>query len=54
MDFSPMRPDEWAQTNRARWQYFLRIRSAYQQGVQDAEDEYQARQDLKRELDAEG
>lgn len=46
-----MRPDEWANSDAKRFQYFGAIRTAYQQGVQDAQDEYQATQDLKRDRD---
>lgn len=46
-----MRPDEWANTDVARWRSNVAIRNAYHEGVAEANDEHQANQDLKRRPD---
>jgi hypothetical protein len=32
MDFSPMHPDVWASTNAQRWNYYIQLRLAYEEG----------------------
>jgi len=32
MDFSPMHPDVWADTDAERWHYYLQLRVAYEDG----------------------
>ena len=46
-DLSPMRPDEWAQTDAARWNEAAQMRSAYQAGVDQARRESEMDATLK-------
>lgn len=39
MDFSPMRPDEWAATDATRWLYYEGLRDAFMKGLDDANAE---------------
>jgi hypothetical protein len=32
MDFKPMHPDVWARTNAQRWNYYIQLRLAYEEG----------------------
>lgn len=41
-DLSPMRPDEYANTNASRWREVVTLRNAYDGGVADARREAQA------------
>ncbi len=45
-DLSPMRPDEYAETNASRWREAVMLRSAYENGVADARQESQAIQGM--------
>jgi len=45
-NLSPLRPDEWAATDVERWMRNVQLRNAYQAGVDDAEDEARAAQEL--------
>jgi hypothetical protein len=45
-DLSPMRPDEYAETNAWRWHEALVLRNAYQMGVDDAKHEKTTRDKL--------
>lgn len=47
-DLSPMRPDDWANADAARWRSNLRIRKAYLEGVAEANDSVQAKRDLEQ------
>lgn len=47
-DLSPMRPDEWANSDAKRWQTNVMIRRAYMDGAAEANDDHQAREDLKK------
>jgi len=35
MDFSPMHPDVWAETDAERWNYYASIRAAYEDGREE-------------------
>ena len=45
-DLSPMRPDEYANTNATRWREAVTLRGAYDSGVMDARHESQSIQSL--------
>lgn len=47
-DLSPMRPDEWAETDAARWNEAMQLRAAYQAGVEDAKGEAAMSDQLKQ------
>jgi hypothetical protein len=32
MDFKPMHPDVWARTNARRWNHYIQLRLAYEDG----------------------
>lgn len=38
-DLSPMRPNEWLQTEAGRWNQAVALRTAYDNGVEDARAE---------------
>lgn len=35
MDFSPMHPDVWAKTDARRWNYYIALRMAYEDGREE-------------------
>lgn len=46
-DLSPLRPDEWAETDAARWIEAVQLRTAYQAGIEDAKGETAMTDQLK-------
>jgi hypothetical protein len=47
MDFSPMHPDVWAETDAERWNFYAHVRAAYE----DGRDEQRHRMGNKAEAD---
>lgn len=45
-DLSPMRPDDYLQTNAYRWHEAVTLRNAYTEGIQQAQREKTTRDEL--------
>jgi hypothetical protein len=50
-DLRPMRPDDWANQDAARWRSNMWIRQAYEEGAQEAIDAIEAERDLAKMAD---
>jgi hypothetical protein len=49
MDFAPMHPDVWATTDAERWNYYIQLRQAFEDGRDEVRDEFRSEIQKDRE-----
>lgn len=48
MDFSPLRPDDWAKTDAERWNFYIQYRIAFEDGRDDVREKKKEAKEAKR------